>query len=100
MCLVGLLHWFTSPYVHRLEYDRQSKTVRAQTLSLLAQPVESRFHEAEVQYPDTLRPQVTFQVANPDIPAFISLFDATIAPKDNLDASRTSRRPCELCRLL
>ena len=30
-------------------------------MSILAQLQRTRFHEAEIQYPDTIRPQVTFQ---------------------------------------
>ena len=63
-CLVpaGLLHWFTSPYVRRLVFDRSSGTVELHTLSVLAQPQTTRIHLSEVRYPDTLRPQVTFKV--------------------------------------
>ena len=60
--LAGLLHWFTSPYVRRLVFDRSSGTLEINTLSVLAQPQTTRIHLSEIRYPDTLRPQVTFQV--------------------------------------
>ena len=60
--LAGLLHWFTSPYVRRLVYDRKSQTVEVHTWSVFARPQTTRIHLSEIRYPDTLRPQVTFQV--------------------------------------
>ena len=60
--LAGLLHWFTSPYVRRLVFDRSSGTLEINTLSIFAQPQTTRIHLSEIRYPDTLRPQVTFQV--------------------------------------
>jgi hypothetical protein len=58
----GLLHWFTSPYVRRLVYDRRSETLDLETLSVLARLLHTRAHLSEVTYPDTMRPQVTFKV--------------------------------------
>lgn len=58
----GLLHWFTSPYVHRLVFDRTSETLDLETLSVLARQQRTRAHMSQVAYPDTLKPQVTFQV--------------------------------------
>ena len=67
LCLVhefcaGLLHWFTSPYVHSLEYDRPTGNVTVQTLNILGQPRYSSFNKSEAAYPATMRPQVTFEV--------------------------------------
>ena len=59
----GLLHWFTSPYVRRLVFDRSSGTVDVHTWSVFARPQEMRIHLSEIRYPNTLRPQVTFQVS-------------------------------------
>ncbi|BDA40457.1 Uncharacterized protein C1834.10c [Coccomyxa sp. Obi] len=58
----GLLHWFTSPYVRRLVYDRKSETLEIETLSVFARPQITRTHLSEIAYPDTIRPQVTFAV--------------------------------------
>ena len=59
----ALLHWFTSPYVRRLVFYRISQTVELHTWSVFARPQVTRIHLSEVRYPDTLRPQVTFQVS-------------------------------------
>ena len=58
----GLLHWFTSPYVHRLVFDRTSQTLKLETLSVFARRQTTKAHLSQVAYPDTLKPQVTFQV--------------------------------------
>ena len=58
----GLLHWFTSPYVHRLAYDAASGVVETRTLNVLARPRVDRFPASAVRYPQTLQPQATFQV--------------------------------------
>lgn len=63
VCAAGLLHWFTSPYVHRLEHDRKTGGVTVETMSILGQPQISKFHESAVRYPNTIRPQVTFEVS-------------------------------------
>lgn len=67
--VAGLLHWFTSPYVRRLVFDKRSNTMEIETLSILAQPQISRAHLAEITYPDTVRPQVTFAVSRFLLPA-------------------------------
>ena len=59
----ALLHWFTSPYVRRLVFHRTSQIVELHTWSVFARPQVTRIHLSEVRYPDTLRPQVTFQVS-------------------------------------
>ena len=59
----ALLHWFTSPYVRRLVFNRTSQTLELHTWSVFARPQVTRIHLSEVRYPDTLRPQVTFQVS-------------------------------------
>ena len=58
----GLLHWFTSPYVRRLVFDRSTEGLELETLSILARKQITRTHLSRVAYPDTLKPQVTFQV--------------------------------------
>lgn len=61
----GLLHWFTSPYVRRLLFDKKSGSLDVEYLSLLARPQHMRAHISELAYPDTLKPQVTFKVGAP-----------------------------------
>lgn len=58
----GLMHWFTSPYVHWLTYNSNTGLAEVETLSLFAKHQRRTFSESEVQYPNTLRPQATFQV--------------------------------------
>ena len=58
----GLLHWFVSPYVHRLRYDPGNGWVEATRLDVLARPVVTHFDLGEAQYADTMRPQSTFKV--------------------------------------
>jgi hypothetical protein len=60
----GLLHWFTSPYVRQLVYDRKANTLQIETLSVFARPQITHVHLAEIAYPDTIRPQVTFSVSH------------------------------------
>ena len=62
MC-AGLLHWFTSPYVHRLAYDAATGVVEARTLTVLARPRVDCFPAVAVRHPQTLRPQATFEVS-------------------------------------
>jgi hypothetical protein len=58
----GLLHWFVSPYVHRLRYDPGNGWIEATRLDILARPVVTHFDIGEAQYADTMRPQSTFKV--------------------------------------
>ena len=58
----GLLHWFTSPYIHRLTYHRKTGMVDVESLTILARPRHDSFHVTSVEYPKTLKPQSTFQV--------------------------------------
>ncbi|KAK9833075.1 hypothetical protein WJX74_006371 [Apatococcus lobatus] len=64
MFTTGLMHWFTGPYVHQLTYDRSTQRFSAKTMSLLARPVHTSFSAQDVRYPQSLRPNVTFQVGN------------------------------------
>ena len=59
----GLLHWFTGPYVHRLSYNHNTQTLDIETVSLFARPTHDSLHLSELQSPNTMRPQVTFEVS-------------------------------------
>ncbi|EIE26861.1 hypothetical protein COCSUDRAFT_59369 [Coccomyxa subellipsoidea C-169] len=78
----GLLHWFTSPYVRQLVFDKKSNTMEIETLSVFARPQITRAHLAEISYPDTIRPQVTFAVNG----KFFYLDDNTFPDKELLAA--------------
>ncbi len=60
--LAGLLHWFVSPYVHKLRYDPATGWVEATRLNLFVRPVTTHFEVGEAQFADTMRPQTTFKV--------------------------------------
>lgn len=61
-CNAGMLHWFTSPYVHTLKFDQETGQIDTKRLTLLAQPVYNSFNVADVRFADTMRPQTTFAV--------------------------------------
>ena len=61
----GLLHWFTSPYIHRLTYHRKTGMVDLESLTILARPRHDSFNISAVEYPRSLKPQSTFQVTFP-----------------------------------
>lgn len=72
------LHWFTSPYVHELQWvtrpagdagdpsdtagEAPSGRLRAKTLSLLGRQRWTEFELREVAHPDSMRPLATFKV--------------------------------------
>lgn len=56
----GIMHWFTSPYVHKLEYNPDDDSVQIVSLNLFAKPVKHRFHIAEVRQVDTVHPLSSF----------------------------------------
>lgn len=60
----GLMHWFTSPYVHRLTHNRKTGLTEAETLNILAKYQRRTFSESEVEFPKSFRPQSTFQVGS------------------------------------
>ena len=45
-------------------FRRTSQTLELHTWSFFARPQVTCIHLSEVRYPDTLRPQVTFQVSS------------------------------------
>ncbi|DBB04170.1 hypothetical protein WJX77_004853 [Trebouxia sp. C0004] len=58
----GLMHWFTSPYVHRLIHNSKTGLTEVETLSILAKYKRRTFSHSEIEYPNSFRPQSTFQV--------------------------------------
>ena len=55
----GLLSWFASPYVLRLELG-DDNTATVTTLTLLARPQTATILRSEMREPQTLRPLATF----------------------------------------
>lgn len=56
----GIMHWFTSPYAHKLEYNPADDSVEVVCLNLFAKPVKYRFHIAEVRQVDSVHPLSSF----------------------------------------
>lgn len=59
--LTGLMHWFSSPYTHRLEYEPTTDTVEVEVLNLLARPVRLRFRPQEAQPVESVHPLASFK---------------------------------------
>lgn len=58
----GLMHWFTSPYTHRLEYDPKTDLVRVEGLNFFARPIHFEFHLGDVKPADSVHPLTSFKV--------------------------------------
>lgn len=58
----GLLHWFVSPYVQRLEVDKKTGAVTADVLTILGTPKRCTFHIADAEPVDGFHPLTSFQV--------------------------------------
>ncbi|KAL6501105.1 hypothetical protein OROHE_025302 [Orobanche hederae] len=59
------LHWFVSPYVHKLRWQPGSDTFEVEMMSWLATYVPKTIKFADIRYPETKRPFVSFK-ANGD----------------------------------
>ncbi|WOL01919.1 hypothetical protein Cni_G10638 [Canna indica] len=57
----GALHWFVSPYIHKLRWQPGSDSFDVELLSWLATPVPRTIKFADVRPPETNRPFVTFK---------------------------------------
>lgn len=55
------LHWFVSPYVHKLKWQPGSDTFEVEMLSWLARHVPRTIRFADIEPPNTNRPFVTFK---------------------------------------
>ena len=55
------LHWFTSPYVHKLTWQKEADEVEVQLLTWMATSVTTRFKLTDVKHAETQRPLVTFE---------------------------------------
>jgi TMEM70/TMEM186/TMEM223 protein family len=83
----GLLHWFTSPYIHRLVYDPTKQDVTVTVLNLLARPVTYTIPLSEIGYPNTLRPQASFEVRSWPHPLFCKFVSFCDSPGFSLVTS-------------
>ncbi|XP_006650918.1 uncharacterized protein LOC102719753 [Oryza brachyantha] len=55
------LHWFVSPYIHKLRWRPGSDSFEAETMTWLATPLTRTVKFADVRPPETNRPFVTFK---------------------------------------
>ncbi|KAH7537381.1 uncharacterized protein LOC107413655 [Ziziphus jujuba] len=55
------LHWFVSPYIHKLRWKPGSDSFEVEMLSWLATPIPRTLKFADIRLPETNRPFVTFK---------------------------------------
>uniref|UniRef100_A0A0A9D984 Uncharacterized protein n=1 Tax=Arundo donax TaxID=35708 RepID=A0A0A9D984_ARUDO len=55
------LHWFVSPYIHKLRWRPGSDSFEAEVMTWLATPLKRTIKFADVRPPETNRPFVTFR---------------------------------------
>ncbi|RWW33187.1 hypothetical protein BHE74_00041185 [Ensete ventricosum] len=55
------LHWFVSPYIHKLRWQPGSDNFEVEMMSWLATPVPRTIKFADIRPPETNRPFVTFK---------------------------------------
>ncbi|TKV90110.1 hypothetical protein SEVIR_9G006800v4 [Setaria viridis] len=55
------LHWFVSPYIHKLRWRPGSDSFEAEVMSWLATPLKRTIKFADIRPPETNRPFVTFK---------------------------------------
>lgn len=55
------LHWFVSPYIHKLRWHPGSDSFEVEMMSWLATPIPRTIKFADVRPPETNRPFVTFR---------------------------------------
>lgn len=57
----GALHWFVSPYVHKLRWQPGSDSFEVEMLSWLATHIPKTIKFADIKPPETNRPYVSFK---------------------------------------
>ncbi|ESQ52201.1 hypothetical protein EUTSA_v10017166mg [Eutrema salsugineum] len=55
------LHWFVSPYVHKLRWQPGSDTFEVEMMTWLATFTPKTLKFSDIRYPDTQRPYVSFK---------------------------------------
>ncbi|KAJ6325404.1 hypothetical protein OIU76_012480 [Salix suchowensis] len=55
------LHWFVSPYIHKLRWQPGSDSFEVEMMSCLATFIPKTIKFADIRLPETNRPFVTFQ---------------------------------------
>lgn len=57
----GVLHWFVSPYIHKLRWRPGSDSFEVEMMSWLATYIPRTIKFADIRPPETNRPFVTFK---------------------------------------
>ncbi|ESW23782.1 hypothetical protein PHAVU_004G075000 [Phaseolus vulgaris] len=57
----GALHWFVSPYIHKLRWQPGSDSFEVEMLSWLASSIPRTIKFSDIRPPETQRPFVTFK---------------------------------------
>ncbi|KAF5959513.1 hypothetical protein HYC85_000722 [Camellia sinensis] len=57
----AILHWFVSPYIHKLRWQPGSDSFEVEMLSWLATSIPKTIKFADIKLPETNRPFVTFK---------------------------------------
>eukprot|EP00270_Netrium_digitus_P010445 TRINITY_DN3241_c0_g2_i4.p1 TRINITY_DN3241_c0_g2~~TRINITY_DN3241_c0_g2_i4.p1 ORF type:complete len:104 (+),score=13.33 TRINITY_DN3241_c0_g2_i4:356-667(+) len=55
------LHWFTSPYVHHLSWEKGSQEMDIKILSWMSTPLKVVVNTTDIRQAETQRPLVTFE---------------------------------------
>ncbi|XP_074276360.1 uncharacterized protein LOC141600082 [Silene latifolia] len=55
------LHWFVSPYVHKIRWEPGSDTFEVEMMSWLATPITKTIKFSDIRVADTNRPYVSFK---------------------------------------
>ncbi|GLJ30339.1 hypothetical protein SUGI_0600230 [Cryptomeria japonica] len=84
----GTLHWFASPYVHKLKWQPGSDSFEVEMLSWLATYVPRTIQFSDVKPAETNRPYVTFEAKGN-----YYFIDADRFPNKALLAKLTPKRP-------
>ncbi|BAF13846.1 Os03g0853800 [Oryza sativa Japonica Group] len=84
------LHWFVSPYIHKLRWRPGSDSFEAEIMSWLATPLTRTIKFADVRPPETNRPFVTFRAEGN-----FYFVDAEHFPNKALLARLTPKHPNE-----
>ncbi|CAN8316522.1 unnamed protein product [Cochlearia groenlandica] len=87
------LHWFVSPYVHKLRWQPGSDTFEVEMMTWLATFAPKTLKFSDIRYPDTQRPFVSFKAdgnyyfVDPDRCPNKALLARLTPPKDAHDSA-------------
>uniref|UniRef100_A0A7C8ZUR4 Transmembrane protein 70, mitochondrial n=1 Tax=Opuntia streptacantha TaxID=393608 RepID=A0A7C8ZUR4_OPUST len=57
----AVLHWFVSPYIHKIRWQPGADSIEAEMMSWLATPITKTIRFADIRPAETNRPFVTFK---------------------------------------